>query len=434
MSDVSETGSPEVEAPKGRYQDGALLGIGRDVVAVLSSHATVCVLLLLLGLLTFFGTLEQQHLNLHDVQAKYFDSAFVMAAGVFPLPGAYLLLAVLFLSLIVGGFVRMRWTLSRVGILVIHLGMALLLLAGFIEFQFSTKGYLSLVEQEDFKDENDNGQYDKGEPFFDYDENGRWTPGQTANYFVSYFLHDFVVVQHGKEGAREYLIPYEKLETAGDAPVTFRHPDLPVDVVVSGFARNAAPMRTPPGAAFGVRGMALRELPPDPDKAERHLPGFYASLKSKKPGARAVREIVWAGQRYPARVAVADGIWDLDLRRRRYPLPFHVQLHDAVHKRYPGTGMSKEYSSHVSKIDNDVAEPWHITMNEPLRHKGFTLYQSQYDEREGGPDESGFSVSQNPADRIPMIACIIIAAGLLYHFVRKLFLYIKGQQRRRATA
>jgi hypothetical protein len=72
-------------------------------------------------------------------------------------------------------------------------------------------------------------------------------------------------------------------------------------------------------------------------------------------------------------------------------------------------------------------------MNQPLRHEGFTLYQSSWgpsNARPGDPLFSTFSVVRNPADQWPLYSCLTIAAGLLLHFVRKLLGYLRSENRR----
>jgi hypothetical protein len=74
-------------------------------------------------------------------------------------------------------------------------------------------------------------------------------------------------------------------------------------------------------------------------------------------------------------------------------------------------------------------------MNEPLRHKGFTFFQSSWgpaDAKPGQPLFSTFSVVRNPADDLPLYACIIIAIGMLVHFIRKIGRHIKLESGRRA--
>ena len=110
------------------------------VVKVLSSFGLSCVLLLLLGLLTWLGTLEQVDHGLFEVQKRYFESFFLLhpvGPLQIPLPGANLVLSLLFVNLMVGGVLRMRRGTATVGILITHLGIALLLVAGFVKMYYS---------------------------------------------------------------------------------------------------------------------------------------------------------------------------------------------------------------------------------------------------------------------------------------------------------
>ena len=67
-------------------------------------------------------------------------------------------------------------------------------------------------------------------------------------------------------------------------------------------------------------------------------------------------------------------------------------------------------------------------MNEPLRFMGYTIYQASWGYAQTGNGIRDFSVlaiSQNPAEKIPLLSCLIISAGLLIHFTQKLFRYIR---------
>jgi hypothetical protein len=88
----------------------------------------------------------------------------------------------------------------------------------------------------------------------------------------------------------------------------------------------------------------------------------------------------------------------------------------------------------VTKIEGATAQQVHITMNEPMRHRGFTFYQSSWGPQRGsGPLWSQFSVVRNPSDQVPLISCLIIAAGLLFHFGRKLMLHVMRESKRVAS-
>ena len=133
----------------------------------LGSFGLACIILLLLMVLTFYGTLDQKNLSLFEVRQTYFESPYVLvspfmaldALGVslepewtrskwLPLPGGLVTLGLLAVNLIVGGMLRMRWSASRAGILVIHFGIALMLLGSLVEFKTSKKGNMLVFEGE----------------------------------------------------------------------------------------------------------------------------------------------------------------------------------------------------------------------------------------------------------------------------------------------
>ena len=71
-------------------------------------------------------------------------------------------------------------------------------------------------------------------------------------------------------------------------------------------------------------------------------------------------------------------------------------------------------------------------MNEPLRDGGLVLYQASWGPSNARPGERLFStlaVVRNPADHWPLAACLVIAAGLLFHFGRMLVGYVRVEMR-----
>ncbi|MCA9316141.1 MAG: cytochrome c biogenesis protein ResB [Planctomycetes bacterium] len=429
-------------APAASAQAGAGLmawpaRIGRGLLALFSSYLLAVVVLLLLLLLTYLGTLAQQSDNLYNVQQRYFDSLFFVEdlGGLpVPLPGAYLLLAILFVNLVVGGLARMKYTWSRAGIVVTHVGMAVLLVGSFVEFQVSTKGYLALYEQEEFQDVNENGVWDPGEPFDDVDGNGQWTPGEAGSMYLSHYDWDLTLTPARSGRRTQVVLPFDELVRAADGPVRFEGGGLPFPVEVWGWAPNARVERTPPRATYGVDGLVLRAVPEHPEKKEHNRPGCYVRLYP--PGSAPIELIAWSAAQVPFRAQTADGGWDVALDKRGWVLPFQVRLDRFVRRMYPGTNMPKEYSSHITKIEHDVPEGRHITMNEPLRHKGYILYQSSYSTEtlpKTGRERniSVFAVVENPADRIPWFAVGLIFLGLLYHFGFRLVRYLGAEARRR---
>ena len=378
------------------------------VLAYVGSMKLATWLFILLGILTLAGTLEQQHMSLYDVQAKYFESIVLVwwAGDTVPIPllGGYLLLSILFFNLLVGGVLRIRKGKATVGVIIAHVGILSLLLGSFVEHQFSTKGQMTL-----FVNETDN----------EYSSVHEWEVT--------------VAAPHG-DGQREYVIPWESFRDldAGEQ-VVWTHADLPFDVVLSDVTRNGQPQPARPGDTHAIDGFVLARLKPVGMGNRVNVPALIATLRPKS-GGGAMRSILWGVQDYPWDPTVGGTRYYVDLRRRTWQVPFAVRLDKFEHEKYPGTRMAKRYSSYVTKVDGATEDKIHITMNEPMRWRGYTFYQSDYGPKEGDPpgtpEYSTLSVVKNPADKWPeWMLYFLIAPGMALHFILKM---AKWSERQRA--
>jgi hypothetical protein len=203
---------------------------------------------------------------------------------------------------------------------------------------------------------------------------------------------------------------------------------LPFDLAVREFLPNCEPR---PSNA-GVEGVALAALPREKE-AEQDAAGAYVTVLPKN-GGQPVEGVLWSRQRAPMPVVVDGRRFTVDLSHRRWPLPFSVRLDEFRRDLHPGMGMAKAFESDVTKVQDGVAQTVKISMNQPLRAGGFTLYQSGFIEPQSGGGRwwSTFSVVRNPADRVPLWSCLIIAAGLLLHFSQKLVRHARTQTAGRA--
>lgn len=378
-----------------------------------ASYGFACVIFLFLLLLTFLGTLEQVEHGLFDVQQKYFESIFLVhwLFGVIPvpLPGVYLLLVLFSINLICGGIIRMRKKAATIGNLIIHGGMLFMIVAGFVDYTFKQDGHLTLAE------------------------------GEQSNEFQSYFEWEIAIgeKQNGLV-TKEYLIRDSQFAglDPGDS-TTFSDKDLPFDVTLTDYQRNCEPKPANPAASAQGRvvdGFHLAALPKETE-AERNIAGCVVAIKDKKTGQ--TRDgLLWGVAVYPMTFTADGREWTIDLRKRRFPLPFTIALDKFTHERHPRTDTPRTFSSDVTKIENGVRQAAHITMNAPLRDKGYTFYQASWQPANpalGTPVRSTLAVVKNPADRWPLYSCIIISAGLLIHFTRKLAKYLRAENRRLAA-
>jgi hypothetical protein len=114
---------------------------------------------------------------------------------------------------------------------------------------------------------------------------------------------------------------------------------------------------------------------------------------------------------------------DRDVRvefgRRQFPLGFSVHLVDFLETTYPGTSRSATYSSDVLVASGGGDNvPIHISMNKPLKHRGFRLFQSSF-VREGSQEASIFSVSYDPGVTVVYTGFIIFIVGMVAIFYLK---------------
>ena len=386
------------------------------MVAFLASFRLACVLFVLLLVVVFIGTIEQRTMSLYEVQNTYFSSLyFVYRVGdavPIPFPGGALLLGLLCVNLIVGGVVRIRWRKTTLGVLVVHFGILALLVGGLVEYSFSQKGFLRLFEHE------------AGARFLSYEE---W---------------DVAIVRRGDDG-KEWVVPGRLVESAsGGHAVRATAPDLPFDLVLSGYSRNTE-VRLAKGPKDGIDGVEMTAVSSSTLGGEGNTPGLVAAISPKAgassrttPFARSYlrgddNALAWTHD-WKSASGVGSGIYDIAMRRRSFEIPFGTRLDRFVHVLYPGTQMAKEYSSYVTVTEAGVGRDVKITMNEPLRTKGMIFYQSSFGNTADGKVYSVFAVVYNPSDRVPLIACSIIGLGMVLHFGRRLDKYLKAEAAMRA--
>lgn len=96
-----------------------------------------------------------------------------------------------------------------------------------------------------------------------------------------------------------------------------------------------------------------------------------------------------------------------------HELPFQVTLDDFRIDRYQGTMRPAMFRSKVRVTDPVTSESFaaEIWMNNPLHHKGYTLFQSSY-QQQGGREASIFSVSKDPGQGIAFVGYGLLVLGM----------------------
>ncbi|MEM6781127.1 MAG: cytochrome c biogenesis protein ResB [Pseudomonadota bacterium] len=97
-----------------------------------------------------------------------------------------------------------------------------------------------------------------------------------------------------------------------------------------------------------------------------------------------------------------------------FKLPFTLKLIDFEKQVHPATDIPRAFRSDLVITEGKTQWPVRIEMNKPLRFKGYTVFQSSFDEAEG-VEVTVLSVVWNVGRLFPYIATFVIALGMALH-------------------
>ena len=136
----------------------------------------------------------------------------------------------------------------------------------------------------------------------------------------------------------------------------------------------------------------------------------------------------WTGLNSSVRLFTDNAYYVFIYANRLLELDFALKLDEFRVGRYQGTRRAASYESDVSVIDggHSVANTT-ISMNKPLKYKGFTFYQASFKEDEmGRPIMSILSVNRDPGRFWKYLGSLLIVFGIFHLF------YIKSSRRARS--
>jgi ResB-like family len=358
-------------------------------------------------LLVFLGTLAQVHLGIHAVQARYFQSLLVYwsppgARWKIPiLPGGYLLGTVLLVNLIAAHAVRFQLTRKKLGIILLHFGVILLLIGQLLTGLFARETQMRIDE------------------------------GQTLGYSESPREVELAVIDVTDPNFDQVVaIPEEVLARGG----AIQSPTLPFTLNVRQFMGNARltmrsqePQAPPSQATNGFgKNIVVAEIPRTVKDDERDLSAAFVEVDGVEGplGTWLLSNAIPDPQGF----TLNGHTYELAMRQRRFYKQFALTLLDFAHDRYAGTDIPKNFSSRVRLLDFERNENREvvISMNDPLRYRGFTFYQSGFDNND---KTTILQVVKNPAMLLPYIACGLVALGLVTQFSMHLFGFVRKRTR-----
>jgi hypothetical protein len=301
-------------------------------------------------------------------------------------PGGALVGLILMFNLVVAQVRRIELTWKKAGLWIVHAGLILLFVGEFITgvYQLDTRLAVEVGQTVDFV------------------ESPR--ESELAVTDVTDADHDDV-----------YGVSERLLARGGEVPL----PGTPVTLAVRRFFHNAQLAARRPGdppspATAGVGTViTVSELPPasGDDEVNRTTALVEPVAGGRSYGTWLVSTALGAPQAF-----THEGrTYRLELRPRRWYLPYSVTLKQFRHDVYAGTDIPKNFSSLVQLRDPARHEDREVLiyMNQPLRYDGKAFYQASFGK---GDTLSVLQVVENPGWLLPYVACVLVGLGLIVHF------------------
>lgn len=334
-----------------------------------------------LMILITLGTVSQKKLGLYVATEKYINS-IILWLGPIPTPGGLSIIGLIFIALATKFIFFSKWNWRESGIILTHLGILLLLLGGILTATLSREGFMIIPE------------------------------GQSINKVSDYKNRVVVFLENGKPVK---TLNFDDLKT--EDAIEFSK----LKIKILDICQNCS-ARAPSGKYKDLQGLAKNmELfsIPNNKNIEANFSGMVFELveapDAKILGTYNIMEDI------PKNPIFQIGGKDIEIKleRAKETLPFSITLNDFRKIDYPGTIKPREFESDLIIHDGGLSWPVMISMNEPLRYKGYSFYQSSFEQR---PDVevTVLSVVKNSGWLFPYISTLIIFAGLLLHLILRL--------------
>ena len=394
----------------------------KKILTPFASLKLTVVLMAMSLVLIFSGTWAQIDRGIWSVMREYFRSPGVwipfqiflprswQVPGGVPFPGGYIIGPLLLLNLLAAHAVRFKVNWQRIGILLIHAALILLLIGEGITAVKALETQMPIYE------------------------------GQTSNWTHDIHEVELAVIDHSNpEFDHVVVVPQALLMKADVKDQIVQHDHLPFDINVEQYMVNCelAPLPTNRENQLGVtHGFGLmydvRQIQEVSGVGEQMV-NFPAVIMTLAHGGHVIgRYLVTLWFQSPGEpykfssqvVSVGDKQYSIYLRMRRYYKPYSIKLINFKHDLYPGTEIPKNFSSEINLVDVRHHEDRNIRiyMNHPLRYRGETFFQSAY-----LPGDRGtiLQVVNNPGWTIPYISCTMGALGMLIHFSMLLMRFLR---------
>lgn len=210
------------------------------------------------------------------------------------------------------------------------------------------------------------------------------------------------------------IAPVEVLRSPdGGLYARFSHTDTPI---VSDELDIGTPVETPwPGLKFAVlrhfeHARVVEELEPvDPIRNER-TPAVALQVTTPQGTAE-----VWVQKHQSQVVRVGDTPYEIAYGSKPVALGFALTLNRLRIGTYPGESTPRSFESQIATVDpvTGRAQSHVISMNNPLEHGGYTLYQLRASQQRDRQGISVLGVTRDPGQPVVFTGYIVLMIGMV---------------------
>lgn len=310
---------------------------------------------------------------------------------------------------------------KRAGIVLLHAGVAMIMINELIVGVYAVETQMSLLE------------------------------GETSNFARDIRTFELAVNREVDDETDETtVIPEVTLRDALQNNKTITHDDIPFDVRVVELMDNTSEQvkKVEPGEktkatkGFGTQfqlSATASSTGTDTDSGVDRPAGYVQLLEKgtdKEIGTYLV-SVIFAMRDLPQPVEFNGKVYDIALRFERSYKDYEITLLDVRKDDYVGTTTPRNFSSDIRLVDktNKVDQDVHIWMNNPLRHAGETFYQQSYASAAdtGTKEMTTLAIVTNAGWMIPYVACMFVAVGMFAHFGLTLLRFLGRHARETST-
>ena len=333
--------------------------------------------------LLFIGTIAQKDIGLYQAQERYFSSFFILLGGFIPVPGGALTMSVIFIGLLAKLIVKTPLTFKNSGIAITHLGSFLLILGGLLTGLFSVEGNMVIAE------------------------------GESVNFYKDYHKLELAVID---TSPNENNITHAFGGGFLTESQVIKSKAFPFEITIKQFCRNCNILPRKDKSIGNYIGFAnrfeLSNKTMEKEESENRSGILYELKGTDSDGTYLNVEFMPVQQKFESN----GKTYLLELRHKRYVLPFEIELIDFEKQVHAATAMAKSYKSVVILKHGELNQRTVVEMNEPIRYMGHTFYQSSFIE-EAGKQTTVLATVKNIGRMFPYISSIIICIGLLIHLL-----------------